>query len=51
MNSSVMNSKKQQLKDNTLAFVEGKPANNVLLVGARGTGKSSGVKAVVNFIF
>lgn len=42
---------KQQLKDNTLAFVEGKPANNVLLVGARGTGKSSGVKAVVNSFF
>lgn len=42
---------KQQLKDNTLAFVEGRPANNVLLVGARGTGKSSGVKAVVNSFF
>ena len=42
---------KQQLRDNTLAFVEGRPANNVLLVGARGTGKSSGVKAVVNSFF
>ncbi|MBR7024894.1 MAG: ATP-binding protein [Selenomonadaceae bacterium] len=39
---------KELLKGNTTAFVEGKPANNVLLVGARGTGKSSGVKALVN---
>ena len=29
------------------AFVQGKPANHVLLVGARGTGKSSAVKALV----
>lgn len=39
---------KSLLTKNTLAFLEGKPANNVLLVGARGTGKSSGVKALVN---
>ena len=39
---------KELLIGNTTAFVDGKPANNVLLVGARGTGKSSGVKALVN---
>ena len=39
---------KELLTGNTTAFVNGKPANNVLLVGARGTGKSSGVKALVN---
>jgi len=39
---------KELLTGNTTAFVSGKPANNVLLVGARGTGKSSGVKALVN---
>lgn len=33
---------------NTLSFLEGKPARNVLLSGARGTGKSSSVKALVN---
>lgn len=39
---------KAELVRNTEAFINGKPANNVLLVGARGTGKSSSVKAVVN---
>ncbi len=39
---------KQTLIDNTIAFIKNKPANNVLLVGARGTGKSSGVKALIN---
>ena len=39
---------KELLTTNTAAFIERKPANNVLLVGARGTGKSSGVKALVN---
>ena len=39
---------KELLTKNTIAFLENKPANNVLLVGARGTGKSSGVKALVN---
>ncbi len=39
---------KEQLLQNTRAFVQGKPANHVLLVGARGTGKSSAVKALVS---
>ena len=39
---------KELLLKNTMAFIENKPANNVLLVGARGTGKSSGVKALAN---
>lgn len=39
---------KAELVRNTEAFLHGKPANNVLLVGARGTGKSSSVKAVIN---
>lgn len=39
---------KELLIGNTNAFVEKKPSNNVLLVGARGTGKSSSVKALVN---
>ncbi len=34
--------------NNTKHFVEGKPANNVLLTGARGTGKSSLIKASLN---
>ena len=36
----------QRLLDNTLRFSQGLPANNALLWGARGTGKSSLVKAV-----
>ena len=32
---------KERILRNTLQFVEGQPANNVLLTGARGTGKSS----------
>lgn len=39
---------KQMLIDNTKAFVDGKAANNVLLFGDRGTGKSSSVKALLN---
>ena len=39
---------KQKLYQNTKAFVLGKGANNVLLYGDRGCGKSSGVKAVFN---
>ena len=39
---------KRQLTDNTEAFLEGRPANNVLLIGARGTGKSSSVKALAH---
>jgi predicted AAA+ superfamily ATPase len=34
--------------DNTLRFLEGKPANNILLYGDRGTGKSATVKALCN---
>ena len=34
------------LFDNTVRFAQGLPANNALLWGARGTGKSSLVKAV-----
>lgn len=39
---------KQKLAENTLAFIEGRPANNVLLYGESGTGKSSSVKAILN---
>ncbi len=39
---------KNTLKENTEAFLAGRPANNVLLIGPRGTGKSSTVKALVN---
>lgn len=39
---------KKKLIDNTQAFVEGKKANNVLLFGDSGTGKSTSVKAIVN---
>lgn len=36
---------KQAIEQNTRQFVSGRPANNVLLTGARGTGKSSLIKA------
>ncbi len=36
---------KEKIQRNTLQFVQGLPANNVLLSGARGTGKSSLIKA------
>ena len=36
---------KEQIEQNTRQFIEGRPANNVLLTGARGTGKSSLIKA------
>lgn len=39
---------KQRLIDNTEAFVSGRPANNVLLFGDSGTGKSSSIKALLN---
>jgi len=39
---------KALVEANTRQFVEGRPANNVLLTGARGTGKSSLVKACFN---
>jgi predicted AAA+ superfamily ATPase len=39
---------KERIQRNTLQFVREQPANNVLLTGARGTGKSSLVKACLN---
>ncbi|WP_429498610.1 ATP-binding protein [Robbsia andropogonis] len=39
---------KASIDGNTRQFVEGRPANNVLLTGARGTGKSSLIKACLN---
>ena len=39
---------KQRLIANTEAFVAGRPANNVLLFGDSGTGKSSSIKALIN---
>lgn len=43
-----MEHQKKVLIDNTKAFIKGKFANNVLLFGDRGTGKSSSVKALLN---
>ncbi|TBW56198.1 ATP-binding protein [Marinobacter halodurans] len=42
---------KQQLVTNTERFLRGQPANNALLWGARGTGKSSLIKAILNTYF
>lgn len=39
---------KERIARNTAQFVAGRPANNMLLTGARGTGKSSLVKACLN---
>ena len=39
---------KKRIELNTKQFVEGRTANNILLTGARGTGKSSLIKAVLN---
>ncbi len=39
---------KEKIRLNTLQFVTGKPANNVLLTGARGTGKSSLIRACLD---
>ena len=39
---------KKKLVDNTQAFVDGRKANNVLLFGDSGTGKSTSIKAIVN---
>lgn len=39
---------KKKLVDNTKAFVEGRKANNALLFGDSGTGKSTSIKAIVN---
>lgn len=41
-------SQMQKLVNNTRQFLAGRPANNVLLSGARGTGKSSLVKALLH---
>ena len=38
----------ETIEQNTRQFIDGKPANNVLLTGARGTGKSSIVKGLLN---
>ena len=43
-----VNVQKERLVQNTRQFVAGKPANNVLLTGARGTGKSSLVRACLH---
>ena len=39
---------KKKLVDNTEAFVQGRKANNCLLFGDSGTGKSTSIKAIVN---
>ena len=39
---------KEKMQRNIEQFVQGRPANNVLLTGARGTGKSSLIKASLN---
>lgn len=43
-----IDTQKEKIQRNTLQFVNGQPANNVLLTGARGTGKSSLIKACLN---
>ncbi len=43
-----ISTQKQVIEQNTRQFVAGAPANNVLLTGARGTGKSSLIKACLN---
>jgi predicted AAA+ superfamily ATPase len=43
-----IDAQKQQIDRNTRQFLHGRPANNVLLWGARGTGKSSLIKALLN---
>ena len=39
---------RKQIVDNTICFINDKPANNALLYGDRGTGKSSTIKALLN---
>ena len=39
---------KKRLRENTEAFLAGKAANNVLLFGDAGTGKSTSIKALIN---
>jgi predicted AAA+ superfamily ATPase len=43
-----VDAQKRQIEQNTRQFVTRRPANNVLLTGARGTGKSSLIKACLN---
>ncbi|HKX95620.1 MAG TPA: ATP-binding protein [Methylibium sp.] len=43
-----IDAQKERIARNTAQFVAGRPANNMLLTGARGTGKSSLVKACLN---
>jgi predicted AAA+ superfamily ATPase len=43
-----IDAQKRRIDANTRQFVEGRAANNVLLTGARGTGKSSLIKALLN---
>ena len=43
-----IDAQKDKIERNTRQFVDGRPANNVLLTGARGTGKSSLIKACLN---
>jgi len=47
-NIHFVNSQKTEIVRNTRQFLQGFPANNVLLTGARGTGKSSLIKALLN---
>ena len=44
-------SQKKELMQNTEAFVEGRNANNVLLYGDAGTGKSASIKAILNLYY
>ncbi|MBS0391630.1 MAG: ATP-binding protein [Proteobacteria bacterium] len=43
-----IDAQKEKIERNTQQFVDGRTANNVLLTGARGTGKSSLIKACLN---
>ncbi|MFT4191267.1 MAG: ATP-binding protein [Comamonas sp.] len=43
-----IDAQKEKIRRNTEQFVHGRPANNVLLTGARGTGKSSLIKALLD---
>lgn len=43
-----IDSQKERVVANTLRFLQGKPANNAILWGARGTGKSSLIKGILN---
>ena len=45
---AAVGSQTQRLVRNTVQFIEGRPANNVLLSGSRGTGKSSLVKSLLH---